>query len=233
MSKQETKHPSLQAALVAASADVQSPDKDGRNDHHRYDYTTAEAMLDTVRRAMHPHGLTVRMGAVSYGEPVGDAWPVSIEFVLAWEGGVEQVSAWTFPAIPGRGRPLDKAVNAALTNATSYYLRGLLSVPRGLGPAVDDRDDRQYEPGKAPAPAELPPFVRARKAIASAGARDRTEADAIATWATEGQVRAVASLEHDEGAALRVVARLARVRKDGWSDDDLAAEVAAYMEKIQ
>tara|TARA_Y100001963_G_scaffold93365_4_gene128521 strand:- start:4826 stop:5491 length:666 start_codon:yes stop_codon:yes gene_type:complete len=139
------RHPNIQAALAAAAAQVRSPDKGSYNSYHQYSYTSAEDMIQATKRPLSDNGLTVRLGDVEplerSGEAVGSIWPIKMTFLIDWEGGQTLSHTVVYPAMRDKGRPWDKAVNAALTNMTSYWLRGLLNIPRGLGPAVDDRED--------------------------------------------------------------------------------------------
>lgn len=146
MKASSPRHPNIQAALAAAAGDVQSPQKDGHNAYHDYAYTTAEAMIGATKKPLADHGLTVRLGDLTLGDKSGDAvgstWLITAVFIVEWEGGQSAPSSVTFPAMRDKGRPWDKAINAALTNVTSYWLRGLLNIPRGMGPSVDERVDK-------------------------------------------------------------------------------------------
>ena len=52
--------------------------------------------------------------------------------------------------IPGKGRPLDKSLAAALTYVQGYALRGLLNIPRtDTADDVDQRDDTAHKPRTA------------------------------------------------------------------------------------
>jgi len=141
------KHPTWQAALSAAQAEVESPGKDGHNKFHKYDYTTAESMLGASKGPLGNHGLSARLGdfETQYEKVNGEVWPVKATFWLDWEGGESVSSTFTYPAIEGKGRPADKAIAGALTTMTGYYLRGLLNIPRGLDGGISGRDDTAYQ----------------------------------------------------------------------------------------
>jgi hypothetical protein len=142
--KPAPKYATIQQAIVAAAAAVPSPEKDGYNSFHDYYYVTAEGMIAATKAPLADAGLTVRLGGLALGDVNGDIWPIRIQFLLEWDGGETVVSEVEYPAIRGKGRPFDKAINGALTNALSYWLRGLLNIPRGLADdaqPIDARDD--------------------------------------------------------------------------------------------
>jgi hypothetical protein len=72
---------------------------------------------------------------------------------------------YSFPAIPEKGRPLDKAVAASLTSSMGYWLRDLLLLPRGNELSMDNRDDRKYEPEPPPKNPATPPPPAPRKPL--------------------------------------------------------------------
>ena len=119
----------LNAALLAAQKDLNAVAKDSRNQHQRYDYVSAENMIGECRQVLHAHGLTLTAGNVElmpFGDTqYGEAVLVSHGMRLTYGDEVlELTRAW--PAVPGKGRPLDKAVAGALTANLSYTLRDLL-----------------------------------------------------------------------------------------------------------
>tara|TARA_R110002012_G_scaffold170775_2_gene335362 strand:+ start:5849 stop:6661 length:813 start_codon:yes stop_codon:yes gene_type:complete len=144
----------LNAALLAAQKDLNAVAKDSRNQHQRYDYVSAENMIGECRQVLHAHGLTLTAGNVElmpFGDTqYGEAVLVSHGMRLTYGDEVlELTRAW--PAVPGKGRPLDKAVAGALTANLSYTLRDLLLIPRGDEPGVG-MDDTDRAPAPAPAP---------------------------------------------------------------------------------
>ena len=141
----------LFAAIAAAQASIQeSAKKDGRNAHQGYDYTTADEMIALCRSALLKAGLSVFRADWTY-TPNSEEGPgcVTSRIVIVHPSSKSlRVHTLTWPAIPGAGRPLDKAVAAALTTSLSYWLRDLLLVPRGDGLSMDSRDDSKYQPEK-------------------------------------------------------------------------------------
>ena len=142
----------LAAALLQAQQDLEAVPKDARNEHHRYDYVSAETMIEKCREVLHKHGLVLTAASVELvpfaATEHGDAVLVNHGFRLCFNDEViELVRGW--PAIPGRGRPLDKAVAGALTACLSYTLRDLLLIPRGDEPGVGMDDTARDTQPKA------------------------------------------------------------------------------------
>lgn len=157
MSKTET----LATALLAAQRALPSVTKDAKNSFHHYSYVSAEGMISACREVLHGAGLAVRRAGWKFdGSPEGGI--VTSTFILTHAASGEATSdEVTWPAIPEKGRPLDKALAGALTSSLGYYLRDLLLVPREDEAEMDRRDDRTYEPRKsAPAPARPAPAPR-------------------------------------------------------------------------
>ena len=56
--------PTIHAALLAAQQSIRAVAKDATNNHQRYDYVSAENMIQHCRDALHRHGLTLTAGDV-------------------------------------------------------------------------------------------------------------------------------------------------------------------------
>lgn len=150
------------AALAAAQAAVSPLSKDGKNEHHKYRYTTSEAVIDEGRSALSANGLSLicQRAFVSHEDVVetlttqdGEVkdrtarhYMLTACYRLFGHGEQVEISSET-PIIPEKGRPLDKALAAAKTYDLAYTLRSLLLIPRSDALAreaeVDQRDDRQ------------------------------------------------------------------------------------------
>lgn len=161
----------FQAALAAAQASVSALAKDGKNEHHRYRYTTSEAVIDEGRSALSSNGLAlVCTRAVMSHEDVIETvttqdgevrertarhYTLCASYLLVGHGDAVEVTSET-PILPEKGRPLDKAMAAAKTYDLAYTLRSLLLIPRSDALAreaeVDQRDDRRTEAPAAAAP---------------------------------------------------------------------------------
>lgn len=153
----------LAASLLAAQRAIKSVAHDKHNAFHGYGYVSAEAIIAESRSALH----SANLAPVMLGWQL-DAEDVHVDFALYHESGASAEFKVQTPAVVERGRPRDKAVSAALTLAESYWLRGLLAIPRvAEADDVAARDDTKYEP-PPPAPklataAELKELAKAAK----------------------------------------------------------------------
>lgn len=147
------------AAMAAAQKDVDHAEKDGRNAYANYNYASAEEVIRTAKEALSAHGLG--LFRLTYGYTV----PTQIEHaVLGLRDVYRAVTRWrvfhvsgqwleietTWPFMEEKGRPIDKAYAAALTESLAYFLRDLVQIPRGAGEKIDGdvsgRDDSGYDP---------------------------------------------------------------------------------------
>ena len=139
---------SVWTALKTAQQSLEAVGKGSQNQYHGYNYTSAEDMLKACRRALHDAGLVAIRKAWWIKEEGSSAMVEShfVVFAPGLEGDENTIEAVVvYPAIPGNGRPLDKAVSAALTTSFSYWLRDILMLPRVDGLEVDTRDDSTYK----------------------------------------------------------------------------------------
>lgn len=136
----------LFAALALAGKAAHDVAKDARNEFHRYNYTSAEAIYREVRAALHAHGLALVPVASTLRGDAEKGYVVDLTFELTHAEGGSMTLSRSWPVIPDRGRPLDKAVAGALTTALSYLGRDLLLLPR-VDEEVDKREDRPHEKG--------------------------------------------------------------------------------------
>jgi hypothetical protein len=151
----ETEKPKtgLIAALVAAQADVKPVAKDSRNEFHRYNYASADDVIAAARAALDKHDLAVFQAGWKL-----DAGMVSVHYEVQHAGTGETMGIdVNLPVIEEKGRPMDKALFGALTEGLSYFLRGLLLIPReDSSDTPSARDDSKYQPAPKPA-APAPP----------------------------------------------------------------------------
>jgi hypothetical protein len=77
------------------------------------------------------------------------------QFLLLHTSGEERVLSTSWPVVPDKGRPLDKATASAATTSLAYLLRDLLLAPR-VDPSDDlaGREDRPVLPAKKAKPRE-------------------------------------------------------------------------------
>lgn len=157
--------PTLAAALVLAQMESRGVHKDKKNEFHRYNYVSTEALIMEAQGCLHAHGLALHPGGsqlvtiTASGSAVVpqekgqafDAQPYTVLILrrtwrLTHAGG--EVLEWSqdWPIVPERGRPLDKATAAADTASLGYTLRDLLLLARvEKGTDLDD-NSRDAEP---------------------------------------------------------------------------------------
>ena len=132
----------LFAALAKAQAELRGVANDARNQHHRYTYTSAEALIAAVTDAIAPHGLAW----VCLRQSVQDRI-ARCEFAIVHESGAElSPIVAELEIVPGKGRPGDKAALAAYTECHAYALRGAFNIPRAEPNPIAGRDDSKHEP---------------------------------------------------------------------------------------
>lgn len=154
---------SLAQRLMDAQKALPSVGLDSYNQHHKYKYTSSEAMIGACRAALHLNGLVLRRGGWTY-DGTQEGGLVKSNFHLCCGETAEcYLDEITWVAVPGPGRPIDKAIASALTASLGYYLRDLLLVPREDEAEMDKRDDTKYEPRKAPQAAPAPAPAPARR----------------------------------------------------------------------
>lgn len=138
----------IAAALLKAQQALESVKKDATNSFHRYNYTSAEEMIGVCRKALHDHGLVATRATWGIDKDIGEFGCIVSTMTLMHADSGERFDApITWPIVPEKGRPMDKAIAAALTSSLSYWLRDLLMLPREED-GMDKRDDRAYEPQK-------------------------------------------------------------------------------------
>lgn len=151
--------PRLWAALCVARERVRAVEKAAKNEFHRYQYASAEAIIAEASEAMDGTGLAVFLVGMdtTWEDAVKNSEGKVIlrgkgifTFRVAHAGGgyFDVVRHGTL--IAEKGRPEDKAEYGAETESLAYFLRDLLLIPRvmpGQGD-VAGRDDREREPGQ-------------------------------------------------------------------------------------
>lgn len=152
-----TKLAPLFAALAAAAKAAGAVGKGAKNEFHKYKYASAESIYEEGRAALHANGLALVPVASTLGGDPEKGYVVDLTFELTHAEGGSMTLHRTWPVVPDRGRPLDKALAAALTTALAYLVRDLLLLPR-VDEEVDRREDRPQE--KAPPKRERPPQRR-------------------------------------------------------------------------
>jgi hypothetical protein len=155
--------PNLATALVRAQTKAKAVQKDGYNEHHKFQYAKAESMIDEGRLTLSGAGLALVPTAVQLLEQstgAGVMAPIIREtFLLLHESGEAVSFERDWFLLEGKGRPLDRVTGGALTTCLSYAIRDVLLLPRDDElAAMDRRDDREHDPRReAPAPQERTP----------------------------------------------------------------------------
>jgi hypothetical protein len=150
--------PELAKALVAAQKAAKAVSKDARNNHHGYNYASAENIIDEARGALSDAGLAVMPLSVGPDPRFPDhvwsgegdaAWIITPRRILSTyrllhESGQSMDFWMSTPVIPEKGRPEDKAEFGSRTENLGYAMRDLLLLPRGTegADAPSGRDDR-------------------------------------------------------------------------------------------
>jgi hypothetical protein len=138
-------HEADRKSMIKAQSSIKDIPKDAYNEYHDYMYTSAEQMLSTSRDALHKVGISVHLSNCNLEWDNG-VWIAKLVFERI-HNGTAHIDQFDYPVVEGKGRPIDKAYAGAVTTGMSYYLRGLLLLPR-VDAEVDTRDDSDYEPTK-------------------------------------------------------------------------------------
>jgi hypothetical protein len=127
--------------------------KDKRNEYHRYDYVSSENRIREAREALR-QALLALVPLSQKIVSVGERFVLEREFMLLHAPSGEHLRLQTsWPILPDKGRPLDKAVATADTASLGYLLRSLLLIP-AVDPGTDmsareDREDADRKPALA------------------------------------------------------------------------------------
>ncbi|NJK31122.1 MAG: hypothetical protein HC927_01215 [Deltaproteobacteria bacterium] len=132
----------LFTSLIAAQRRISSVAHDATNLHHKYAYTSSEAMIRASREALGASSLALY--AIDH-EIEGET--LIVTYALVHACGEAKTIVGRTPIVIDKGRPPDKAVASAKTYDLAYTLRTLLLIDRPDEPdSVDQRDDRDYVP---------------------------------------------------------------------------------------
>lgn len=145
--------PELDAALLAAQREAKGVQKTSENTFHHYKYAASDDVVIECREILHRYAITVSpltqliTGDFSNEHPYG---MLHVEYEVKHAiSGQASIRKSETPVVPEKGRPPDKAAAGAKTLDLSYFLRGLLLLPRVDEFAnVDGRDDTGWVPQK-------------------------------------------------------------------------------------
>jgi ERF superfamily len=129
----------LTKSLAKAQRAARAVPKDSRNEFHKYNYASAEAVIQAAREALGAADLVLipLEQTVDGSAREGDSrYELRTRFLLLDPSGECLELRRTWPICVEKGRPLDKATAISATLTLSYLLRDLLMLPR-----VDAEDD--------------------------------------------------------------------------------------------
>ena len=158
----------IYCAMIEAQAEARQIEKDAKNSFHRYNYVSAEAMIHEGKVLFAKHGLALIPVSSSlsqscpptaavlssndeeWGKNSRSAATLQSSWLLVHKGGGQLQMSTSWPVVPEKGRPLDKAVAAARTASLSYLLRDILQIPRVEEGTDLDSEDRDREARPTP-----------------------------------------------------------------------------------
>lgn len=143
----------LQKALCAIMDEVGYVQKDARNDHHKYKYASADAVLTKVRAACTKHGVAITNTTSELVAHEGKLCVVRIS--QTYSLGAESA---TFQGIGGGSDGQDKGPMKASTAALKYLLSNAFNISWGDDPEATDENGKSTTSKKAPrSKAKTPP----------------------------------------------------------------------------
>lgn len=136
--------------LLAVQKSLEPVEKSGRNDFHKYNYTTAGDVLLPVQQACNEQGLVISADCIdSKIEPGRASVTVKLTVFDSETGESHSVTAPGYAEDFSHkdGKPTgDKAVYKALTGATKYAVRSFFCLP-----SEDDPERTQHRSASKPA----------------------------------------------------------------------------------
>jgi hypothetical protein len=155
--------------LADAISDVERIGKDGKNQHFKYTYTSAEQVYRVIRGPLLDHGLVVIPEAVDYNT-AGDLGTVKLRLRIVDTETGETIEAQWFGEGQDKG---DKAVYKAVTGGMKTWLKHLFLLPAD--------DDPEADPATDKAPAKADPMGRLRELIGDSGLT-KEEMASVGKW---------------------------------------------------
>lgn len=105
----------LARALLAAQAIIKAIPHDSRNEYHKYRYTSSEAIISECKAALAGNGLSLLPTGETH-QVLGEGQVLLVRsFTLLHTSGEERQLTTSWPVVPDKGRPLDKATASAAT----------------------------------------------------------------------------------------------------------------------
>ena len=184
-----TKSKGIYAKLAAAISDVERIGKDGKNQHFKYTYTSAEQVYRVIRGPLLSHGLVVIPEATGY-ETAGDLGTVRLRLrIVDTETGEQIESQWY-----GEGQDKgDKAIYKAVTGGMKTWLKHLFLLPADDDPEADPSTDRAPAKSKKPSiqPASVGGDLSRLRTLVAKHDLSKEQMEAIGKWVKpNGKARA-------------------------------------------
>jgi hypothetical protein len=155
--------------LADAISDVERIGRDGKNQHFKYTYTSAEQVYRVIRGPLLDHGLVVIPEATDYNT-AGDLGTVKLRLRIVDTDTGESIEAQWYGEGQDKG---DKAVYKAITGGMKTWLKHLFLLPADDDPEADPATDR--------APAKADPMNKLRELIGDSGLTKEQMA-AVGKW---------------------------------------------------
>lgn len=208
------KRPTLSQALARAQASADRIVKDSTNQFARFDYTSAESLMEMWTKIGETHGLTLYPAALNIeGDNLRTCWILEHA-----DSEATREIRMDWPIVEAKGKPRDKAVASARTSSLGYLIRDLLVAPR-VHPTDDMDHPRWSQPEKKAAPPAPAPRKKAPQKPVKASAP--SESAKPQTWASKHAGRLLAAgltPEEAEGVAYRIKGETI---DESWTDERL------------
>jgi hypothetical protein len=216
----------LATRLARVMGAIHGVKKDGRNDFHKYDYATSDAVLFEVRKALSLEGVCFMCGVdeVMRDERAaknGVQFHITLKLAMAFhcgETGESLTTTWYSEATDTG----DKAINKAQTAGVKYFLLKAFLIPTSDEPDADAVSPEPVTARKNEAQGLT--FAAAKAAIATAetdAERAKVTAQIKAAKFSQAQVVELRRLfnEAKTNGAGKMAQVAARVREPGEDDD--------------
>ena len=153
--------PTLAQKLLEIAREITHVDKDGRNDHHKYDYVSAKNVVETLRKALLARDVLVTAATVSgsvrhHADTGGRGFVTTVDMLYTFRdaGTGETLEVpWTGAGSDTGG---DKGLYKAFTGSQKYMFIQTFMLAMGDDPEAD----RETDGGRASQDAERPQAPR-------------------------------------------------------------------------
>lgn len=170
--------PQLDAAVARAQASIESITKDGFNAFAKYKYATCDAVIAECRRALSAQG--VRFSRLRQRPARIDSQLfLEVFFVAAHESGEFEIIETWYPVDTSTKNPLNKSINAALTQAKAWTIADYVASDRSEeDPELIDipAEDKQDSKHKSKPPTKSTQQKQAPQTVAVTNTFDRQAA---------------------------------------------------------